>query len=210
MSFIGLFNLKIIVDKKDYSSVLEIESKLKDNNTVVLFDNELFIHEYEKVVNIEKMNKVIDEQIKEDILITEDTLLHYEYNKKSEKLYVYYTRGGFTLNKIAEKSKKLKVRPIEFYIRDIVKRRVSFNKNYNILCRVINRLYFINIEEDILKQSKVYNNLEEISMNDLEGKLLILDKYIEEFRYDNIKIKQIKIGEIIDAKLFNKKRLFAK
>ena len=89
-------NLEIIIAEDE---IFISQYKLKDNNVTLFLDNIM-----------------LNNQINNENILTD-----YYYNKKKKLLYLYSLNEGKYINKIANDKTIVKVIPIQFYIRNILK-----------------------------------------------------------------------------------------
>ena len=170
----------IIVSTKDdfifknklYDEVA-IKSVVKKEMDLFIFEENILIKKFE---NIKKAKEAIVEKIvREEFGDENDILIHYEHDKKRKNLYLYSMGNGKRVKNIINEAKVLRIKPIQFYIKTLVERRIKKLRNYIIIIELRGIIYSLYIEENFIIKSFVKNKNDFIlshELNDLEMDLL--------------------------------------
>lgn len=205
----------IIVSTKDnfifknnlYDEIV-IKSVIKKEIDLFIFEENILIKEFE---NIKKAKEAIVEKIvKEEYGDESDILIHYEYDKKRKKLYLYSVGNGRKVKNIISEAKVVRVKPIQFYIKTIVESKIKKLRDYIIIMELREVIYLLYIKENFIVKSFVKNKKDFILSNELndleEGSVVIISKKDENIIPEEIKYKlhiiSLEIGEIINEKIF--------
>ena len=178
-------NLKIIIAEND---MFISQYKLEDNNVTVFLDN------------IMMNNEVNNENI----------LTDYYYNKRKKILYLYSLNEGKYINKIANDKTIVKVIPIQFYIRNILKIALYRKSKVLVITKIHKNIYAIISEKGCITYSNILTNDKNVLNNEIlkfaKDIEIILDKELEDFLVDDIKksykISIKSIGRNISEKIY--------
>lgn len=144
----------------------KIKDKLKHKLEVIILEENLNIVSFNIKLKKNKISTFVDKSIEKNILQNGDVLYHYDYNKKSNSLYIYYIKGGKKINNFIDNIKKLEVIPIQFFIMSVVRNKFRIkDKIIHILFKINNYYYYIVAEGKIIKLSFIEENKEEILKN---------------------------------------------
>ena len=162
--------------------------KLEDNNVTVFLDN------------IMMNNEVNNENI----------LTDYYYNKRKKILYLYSLNEGKYINKIANDKTIVKVIPIQFYIRNILKIALYRKSKVLVITKIHKNIYAIISEKGCITYSNILTNDKNVLNNEIlkfsKDIEIILDKELEDFLVDDIKksykINIKSIGRNISEKIY--------
>ena len=116
-------NLEIIIAEDE---IFISQYKLKDNNVTLFLDNIM-----------------LNNQINNENILTD-----YYYNKKKKLLYLYSLNEGKYINKIANDKTIVKVIPIQFYIRNILKIILYRKPKVLIITKIDKNIYTIICEKN--------------------------------------------------------------
>jgi len=205
----------IIVSTKDefifknrlYDEVA-IKSVVKKEIDLFIFEENILIKEFE---NIKKDKEAVVEKIvREEFGDENDILIHYEHDKKRKKLYLYSMGNGRRVKNIINDAKDLRIKPIQFYIKELVESKIKKLRNYIIIIELREIIYSLYIKENFIIKSFMKNKNDFIlsdELNDLEtGSTVIMSKEVEDIITEEIKYKlhiiYLEIGEIINEKVF--------
>lgn len=187
---------------------IAIKSVVKKEMDLFIFEENILIKKFE---NIKKAKEAIVEKIvREEFGDENDILIHYEHDKKRKNLYLYSMGNGKRVKNIINEAKVLRIKPIQFYIKTLVERRIKKLRNYIIIIELRGIIYSLYIEENFIIKSFVKNKNDFIlthELNDLEnGSIVVMSKEVEdiipeEIKY-NLHIIYLEIGEIINEKVF--------
>ncbi|MDU2489195.1 MAG: hypothetical protein E7D27_01225 [Clostridium celatum] len=187
---------------------IAIKSVVKKEMDLFIFEENILIKKFE---NIKKAKEAIVEKIvREEFGDENDILIHYEHDKKRKHLYLYSMGNGRKVKNIINETKVLRIKPIQFYIKTLVERKIKKLRNYIIIIELREIIYSLYIEENFIIKSFMKNKNDFIlshELNDLEnGSIVIMSKEVEdiipeEIKY-NLHIIYLEIGEVINEKIF--------
>lgn len=196
-----------IFKKKLYDEI-EIKNVIKRDIDLFIFEENILIKEFD---NIKKVKEITIEKIVKDEYGDEsDILIHYEYDKKKKKLYLYSMGNGSRVKKLSRYVKDIRVNPVQFYIKNIVENKIKKLLNYIIIFNLRDKVYSIYIKEGFIIKSFIKDKDKFILDNELSN----LDKDVavvigeEEKNMISQEVKSklniitFEIGEIINEKLF--------
>lgn len=187
---------------------IAIKSVVKKEMDLFIFEENILIKKFE---NIKKPKEAIVEKIvREEFGDENDILIHYEHDKKRKNLYLYSMGNGRKVKNIINEAKVLRIKPVQFYIKTLVERRIKKLRNYIIIIELRGIIYSLYIEENFIIKSFVKNKNDFIlthELNDLEnGSIVVMSKEVEDIIPEDIKynlhIIYLEIGEIINEKVF--------
>lgn len=129
-------------------------------------------------------SKAIEENIIANLIIDEDTLVDYDYDKRLKKLYIYSIKQGIKAKKILWKADKITVEPFQYIMRDIIKSKFKFENSYKAIMGYNDYLYFIEVDNKRLISTTTIEfsntNLYKIVNDKLVGGILLVDLSLEE------------------------------
>ena len=198
---------EFIFKNKLYDEIA-IKSVVKKEIDLFIFEENILIKEFE---NIKKDKEAVVEKIvREEFGDENDILIHYEHDKKRKKLYLYSMGNGRRVKNIINDAKDLRIKPIQFYIKEIVESKIKKLRNYIIIIELREIIYSLYIKENFIIKSFMKNKNDFIlsdELNDLEtGSTVIMSKEVEDIIPEEIKYKlhiiYLEIGEIINEKVF--------
>ena len=187
---------------------IAIKSVVKKEMDLIIFEENILIKKFE---NIKKANEsVVEKIVREEFGHENDILIHYEHDKKRKKLYLYSMGNGRKVKNIVNKVKVLRIKPIQFYIKTIVERKIKNLRNYIIIIELREIIYSLYIEENFIVESFMKNKNDFILSYELNylknGSVVIMSKEIEDIIPEEIKYRlhiiYLEIGEIINEKIF--------
>lgn len=186
-------SIKKIIDK-------EIELYIIEEN--------LLIKAYDGIKNVKE--NVICEIINDEYGYKHNVLMHYEYDKKRKKLFLYSIGDVERIQFLCEGLSEVTILPIQFYIRDITMKKTKKLSQYIVLTKIKEYIYYLEIINNLITKSIVYSKddfIKNFNYKDInEGKTFIIDKNIdnvllEEFK-EKITIISMNIGDKIHEKIF--------
>lgn len=143
-----------------------IQEKLKPKQRVIILEENLNIIKFDIKIRKNKISNFVDENIKKNIPQNGDVLYHYIYDSKSNLLYIYYIKGGKRIDNLIDYVKELEVTPIQVLIMSVLRNKFKIkDKEIRVLVKINNYYYYLNIENNIIKQSFIVTNEEEILKN---------------------------------------------
>lgn len=198
---------EFIFKNKLYDEIA-IKSVVKKEIDLFIFEENILIKEFE---NIKKDKEAVVEKIvREEFGDENDILIHYEHDKKRKKLYLYSMGNGRRVKNIINEAKDLRIKPIQFYIKELVESKIKKLRNYIIIIELREIIYSLYIKENFIIKSFMKNKNDFIlsdELNDLAtGSTVIMSKEVEDIIPEEIKYKlhiiYLEIGEIINEKVF--------
>lgn len=208
MKDIIVFTKDDFIFKNKLYDEIAIKSVVKKEIDLFIFEENILIKEFE---NIKKDKEAVVEKIvREEFGDENDILIHYEHDKKRKKLYLYSMGNGRRVKNIINDAKDLRIKPIQFYIKELVESKVKKLRNYIIIIELREIIYSLYIKENFIIKSFMKNKNDFIlsdELNDLEtGSTVIMSKEVEDIIPEEIKYKlhiiYLEIGEIINEKVF--------
>ena len=103
--------------------------------------------------------------------------MHYEYDKKRKKLFLYSIGNGERIQFLCEDLNEVIILPIQFYIRDIVIKKIKKIFNYIVLIEIKEVVYYLEIKNKLIVNSLIKNK----------------EDFTNDFKFNEIK-KEIKIN----------------
>lgn len=188
-----LFKKYFLYEGKKYTidefflGINEIHKNLK----IIIAEDEMLISQYKLQDN--NVTEFLDSIMMNNEINNENILTDYYYNKRKKLLYLYSLNEGKYINKIANDKTIVKVIPIQFYIRNILKIALFRKQKVLVIAKIAQNIYVIIFEKGYITYSSVLPN----DKNSLNSEILkfsqdieiILDEEVEEFLLDNIKQK---------------------
>ena len=134
---------EFIFKNKLYDEIA-IKSVVKKEIDLFIFEENILIKEFE---NIKKDKEAVVEKIvREEFGDENDILIHYEHDKKRKKLYLYSMGNGRRVKNIINEAKDLRIKPIQFYIKEIVESKIKKLRNYIIIIELREIIYSLYIK----------------------------------------------------------------
>ena len=152
-------------DKEKYldEEFYRVQEKLKPKVRVIILEENLNIIHFSIKIRKNKISNFVDENIKKNILQNGDILYHYIYDSKSNLLYIYYIKGAKRIDNLIDYVKELEVIPIQFLIMSVLRNKFKVkDKEIQVLVKINNYYYYVNIEKNIIKQSFIAISKEEV------------------------------------------------
>ncbi|MBX7429982.1 hypothetical protein K4H34_10465, partial [Clostridium chauvoei] len=175
----------------------------------------LLIKIYDFNKDDKNLEEFIEENLEKEFLVNSDMLFHYEYFKKNNLVYIYSIKRGLTVEKLSKDAKKLKVIPIQFLIKDLINRKFKKYKDIISITKFRDIYYLTSIKNKMIVDCDILDinkDINDILVSYGSNNLIVLDDDIKE-KIDTSKFKLInflKIGEIIDERIYKKQRLYTK
>ena len=186
-----------------FNNINEIYKNLK----IIIAENEMFISQYKLEDN--NVTVFLDNIMMNNEVNNENILTDYYYNKRKKILYLYSLNEGKYINKIANDKTIVKVIPIQFYIRNILKIALYRKSKVLVITKIHKNIYAIISEKGCITYSNILTNDKNVLNNEIlkfaKDIEIILDKELEDFLVDDIKksYKSIKsIGRNISEKIY--------
>ena len=187
-----------------FNNINEIYKNLK----IIIAENEMFISQYKLEDN--NVTVFLDNIMMNNEVNTENILTDYYYNKRKKILYLYSLNEGKYINKIANDKTIVKVIPIQFYIRNILKIALYRKSKVLVITKIHKNIYAIISEKGCITYSNILTNDKNVLNNEIlkfaKDIEIILDKELEDFLVDDIKksykISIKSIGRNISEKIY--------
>ena len=187
-----------------FNNINEIYKNLK----IIIAENEMFISQYKLEDN--NVTVFLDNIMMNNEVNNENILTDYYYNKRKKILYLYSLNEGKYINKIANDKTIVKVIPIQFYIRNILKIALYRKSKVLVITKIHKNIYAIISEKGCITYSNILTNDNHVLNNEIlkfaKDIEIILDKELEDFLVDDIKksykISIKSIGRNISEKIY--------
>lgn len=187
-----------------FNNINEIYKNLK----IIIAENEMFISQYKLEDN--NVTVFLDNIMMNNEVNNENILTDYYYNKRKKILYLYSLNEGKYINKIANDKTIVKVIPIQFYIRNILKIALYGKSKVLVITKIDKNIYAIISEKGCITYSNILTNDKNVLNNEIlkfaKDIEIILDKELEDFLVDDIKksykISIKSIGRNISEKIY--------
>ena len=187
-----------------FNNINEIYKNLK----IIIAENEMFISQYKLEDN--NVTVFLDNIMMNNEVNNENILTDYYYNKRKKILYLYSLNEGKYINKIANDKTIVKVIPIQFYIRNILKIALYRKSKVLVITKIHKNIYAIISENGCITYSNILTNDKNVLNNEIlkfaKDIEIILDKELEDFLVDDIKksykISIKSIGRNISEKIY--------
>ena len=179
----------------------------KEVNLYIIEEN-LLIKSYDGIKSVKE--NVICDIINDEYGVNHNVLMHYEYDKKRKKLFLYSIGNGERIQFLCEDLNEVIILPIQFYIRDIVIKKIKKIFNYIVLIEIKEVVYYLEIKNKLIVNSLIKNKEDftnDFKFNEIKKEIpLIIDKSLDylipkEADY-KIEIVQLNIGDKINEKIF--------
>lgn len=187
-----------------FNNINEIYKNIK----IIIAENEMFIYQYKLEDN--NVTVFLDNIMMNNEVNNENILTDYYYNKRKKILYLYSLNEGKYINKIANDKTIVKVIPIQFYIRNILKIALYRKSKVLVITKIHKNIYAIISEKGCITYSNILTNDKNVLNNEIlkfaKDIEIILDKELEDFLVDDIKksykISIKSIGRNISEKIY--------
>lgn len=183
-------------------------NEIYKNIKIIIAENEMFISQYKLEDN--NVTVFLDNIMMNNEVNNENILTDYYYNKRKKILYLYSLNEGKYINKIANDKTIVKVIPIQFYIRNILKIALYRKSKVLVITKIHKNIYAIISEKGCITYSNILTNDKNVLNNEIlkfaKDIEIILDKELEDFLVDDIKksykISIKSIGRNISEKIY--------
>ena len=198
---------KYIYNGKLYDDI-SIKRVISKEIELYVMEEDLLIKTYDEIKNDKE--DIVYEIINEEYVSEKSALLHYEYDKKRKKLFLYSIGNGERIQFLCEDLNEVIILPIQFYIRDIVIKKIKKIFNYIVLIEIKEVVYYLEIKNKLIVNSLIKNKEDftnDFKFNEIKKEIpLIIDKSLDylipkEADY-KIEIVQLNIGDKINEKIF--------
>ena len=144
-----------------FNNINEIYKNLK----IIIAENEMFISQYKLEDN--NVTVFLDNIMMNNEVNNENILTDYYYNKRKKILYLYSLNEGKYINKIANDKTIVKVIPIQFYIRNILKIALYRKSKVLVITKIHKNIYAIISEKGCITYSNILTNDKNVLNNEI-------------------------------------------
>ena len=196
-------------EEYDFDKVNDINNLLKSNLKIVILEEELYVKQFEIKIKENKMHEFIDYKINNDFPQNGDIL--YDFEKNNNIIAIYYLKGAKRIEKISERAKNIEVKPIQFIVKDVMKKIFKTNIfNCKVIIKLNEYYYYISFKEGLFYYGLVEKDketvLHKINENDDFGEIYVDNSLCDLSFTNKIKIVKMNIGELINEKIYEKQR----
>ena len=138
---------KYIYNGKLYDDI-SIKRVISKEIELYVMEEDLLIKTYDEIKNDKE--DIVYEIINEEYGSEKSALMHYEYDKKRKKLFLYSIGNGERIQFLCEDLNEVIILPIQFYIRDIVIKKIKKIFNYIVLIEIKEVVYYLEIKNKTL------------------------------------------------------------
>jgi len=195
-------------EEYDFDRVTDIKHLLKSNIKLIILDEELYVKQFTNKIKGRKIYDFIAYKIDNDFPQNGDIL--YDFEKNKNVIAIYYIKGAKRIERLSELAKNIEVKPIQFIVKDIMKKIL---KSDLFSCKVLIKLneyyYYMLFKEGLFYYGFVKGNKESVvnilfENNDF-GEIYVDNDIIDDlFLEDQFKIIKINLGELINEKIYEK------
>ena len=137
---------KYIYNGKLYDDI-SIKRVISKEIELYVMEEDLLIKTYDEIKNDKE--DIVYEIINEEYGSEKSALMHYEYDKKRKKLFLYSIGNGERIQFLCEDLNEVIILPIQFYIRDIVIKKIKKIFNYIVLIEIKEVVYYLEIKNKL-------------------------------------------------------------
>jgi len=200
-------------EEYDFDKVNDIDNLVKSNVKVVILEEELYVKQFKSEIKENKMREFIDYKISNDFPQNGDVL--YDFEKNNNIIAIYYLKGAKRIEKITEMAKNIEVKPIQFIIKDVMKKILKTNIfNCKVIIKLTGYYYYISFKEGLFYYGLVEKDkeivLDKISGNDDFGEIYVDNSLCDLSLTNKFKIIKMNIGELINEKIYEKQRFYSR
>ena len=145
---------KYIYNGKLYDDI-SIKRVISKEIELYVMEEDLLIKTYDEIKNDKE--DIVYEIINEEYGSEKSALMHYEYDKKRKKLFLYSIGNGERIQFLCEDLNEVIILPIQFYIRDIVIKKIKKIFNYIVLIEIKEVVYYLEIKNKLIVNSLIKN-----------------------------------------------------
>lgn len=202
----------------EYTEYIKLNKKLGAYREVIIMEEALWVKVYDFSESENLIEKFIEDIVTKEFLTGEDLLFHYDFIKSINKIYVYSIKKGVAVEKVTLGAKNLDIAPVQFKIKNHINSKFRRLRSFIAIAKIRERFYIINVEDGFIINSIVDENID-IIFSELQkylkiNKGIIVDTAISISEENEVKelknIQYLKIGEIINEKLFKKQKFYTK
>lgn len=205
-------------DLYEYKDHMKVREKLGMDREIIIMGEPLFVKIYNYEYSKGTVENFVEDIIVKDFLNGDDLLFHYDFIKIKNTIYVYSIKKGLIVENIGIGAKSLSVVPIQFKIIDLINKKLKKYRNFISIAKIRDMYYLTNVEDGSIINGLVSEKLDilliEIGKYIKINKEIIFDTCIK-VNDKNIsgelkEIHYLKIGEVINEKLFKKQKFYTK
>lgn len=219
-NIIGVEKMGYVYNGESYKNLecIKFIDKLNRDREIIIMGESLLVKEYNVIEIKDSLDKYIEDAIIKDFSLGDDLLFHYEFIKVSSKVYVYSIKKGIAVERVAVGARNISVTPIQFKIKDYIYKKMRSCRNYIAVAKIRDLYYLVSVDQGIIINGFAYDDFEnvisELDKYEYSSKDIIIDTDISMIGKSVIKsineIMYLKIGEVINGKLFKKQKFYAK
>ena len=200
-------------EEYDFDKVNEMNNLLKSNLKIIILEEELYVKQFKSEIKRNKMYDFIDYKINNDFPQNGDIL--YDFEKNNNIIAIYYLKGAKRIEKITEIAKNIEVKPIQFIVKDVMKKILKTNIfNCKVIIKLNEYYYYISFKEGLFYYGLVEKDkeivLDKINQNDDFGEIYVDNSLCELSLTNKFKIIKMNIGELINEKIYEKQRFHSR
>lgn len=188
----------------------DVSNMVKINNSkikIIILEEPIFVKIFQVDRNITKIEDFIEEKIENIFPQNGDILYDYEIVRREGLLSIYSIKGKKKVEKLIATARDARVIPIQFFIREVISKRM---RNKKLTCGVIIKIdknyYFVYIKRGLIAYNYISPNIDEI-IDKIELQAIKDEIYIDESidytkaKENNTKYIKINIKDKIYEKL---------
>jgi hypothetical protein len=200
-------------EEYDFDKVNDINNLLKSNLKIVILEEELYVKQFKSEIKRSKMYEFIDYKINNDFPQNGDIL--YDFEKNNNIIAIYYLKGAKRIEKITEIAKNIEVKPIQFIVKDVMKKILKTNIfNCKVIIKLNEYYYYISFKEGLFYYGLVEKDkeivLDKINENNDFGEIYVDNSLCDLSFTNKFKIVKMNIGELINEKIYEKQRFHSR
>ncbi|MGL5352240.1 MAG: hypothetical protein ACRDA5_02825 [Clostridium sp.] len=219
-NIIGIEKMGYVFKGESYRNLdcIKFIDKLSADREIIIMGEPLLVKEYNVKENKESLERYIEDAITKDFSLGDDLLFHYEFLKVNNKVYIYSIKKGIAVEKVVIGARSISVTPIQFKVKEYISKKMRSCRNYIAIAKIRDLYYLINVEQGIIINGFVNeefeNIIKELQKYEYCSKEVIIDSNITMVGKSIIQsineIMYLKIGEVINGKLFEKQKFYTK
>jgi hypothetical protein len=206
-----------IHDGKEYEfdKLRHMNNFFYPNMKIVIIEEELFVKQFSDMGKKNRIREFVDLKINNEFPQNGDIL--YDFKMKNNNLIIYSIRGAKRVESLAETSKSIEVKPIQFIVKDSMKK---YLKNNTFTCRVLVKFYehyyYMSFKEGLFSNGIISEGNDIDLNNDFRTEDLgdvYIDNQIDNINIDHkdkFKVIKMNIGELISEEIYEKQRFYSR
>lgn len=168
---------KYIYNGKLYDDI-SIKRVISKEIELYVMEEDLLIKTYDEIKNDKE--DIVYEIINEEYGSEKSALMHYEYDKKRKKLFLYSIGNGERIQFLCEDLNEVIILPIQFYIRNIVIKKIKKIFNYIVLIEIKEVVYYLEIKNKLIVNSLIKNKEDftnDFKFNEIKKEIPLIKMY---------------------------------